>query len=180
MKKTLLAALCLLLGLTGCATREDFGTTEIVEDALVGHLYLIPEGTPSLPDFTALRPVGKIYTTSLDIAPRDFKEGFPKVTDRLEWFGLQYTGVLRVRTPGTYTFGLNSDDGSRLYLGSRLVVDNDFQHDPLLKTGRVTLTAGEYPLKLTYFQGPRYEIALQFFITPPGGAAQIFDSTKTY
>ena len=180
MKNTLLAALCLLLGLAGCATRETFGTTEVIENALVGQVYFVPEGTSKLPDFTALGPVGKLYTTKLDIAPRDFKEGFPEVTDRLEWFGLQYQGVLRIGSAGTYTFGLNSDDGSRLYIGSQLVVDNDFEHDPVLKTGSVALKAGEYPLTLTYFQGPRYELALQFFITPPGRATQIFDSTKTY
>ena len=180
MKHTLLAVLCLLVSLTGCATKETFGTPEVTEDALVGQLYFIPEGTSKLPDFTALEPVGKLYTTRLDIAPRSFKEGFPEVTDRLEWFGLQYRGVLRVERAGTYTFGLNSDDGSRLYIGSQLVIDNDFEHDPVLKTGSIALGAGEYPLTLTYFQGPRYEIALQFFITPPGRATQIFDSTKTY
>ncbi len=180
MKNTLLATLCLLLGLTGCATKANFGTSEVVEDALVGQLYFVPEGTSKLPDFTALEPVGTLYTTTLDIARRDFEEGFPGVTDRLEWFGLQYQGVLRIETAGTYTFGLNSDDGSKLYIGSALVVSNDFEHDPVLKTASMTLDKGEYPLTLTYFQGPRYELALQFFVTPPGQATQIFDSTKTY
>ena len=180
MKNTLLSALCLLLGLTGCATEENFGSPEVTEDALVGQLYFVPEGTSKLPDFAALKPIGKLYTTRLDVAPRDFKEGFPEVSDRLEWFGLQYRGVLRIETAGTYTFGLNSDDGSKLYIGSALVISNDFEHDPVLKTGSMTLDRGEYPLTLTYFQGPRYEIALQFFITPPGRATQIFDSTKTY
>ena len=180
VKHTLLAVLCLLVSLTGCATKETFGTPEVTEDALVGQLYFIPEGTSKLPDFTALESVGTLYTTSLDITRRDFKEGFPEVADRLEWFGLQYKGVLRIETAGTYTFGLNSDDGSKLYLGSTLVINNDFEHDPVLKTGGVTLDKGEYPLTLEYFQGPRYELALQFFITPPGEATQIFDSTKTY
>ncbi len=176
-----LLPLGLVLSLAGCATeKENFGTPEVIDNALVGQIYLLPENTFGLPDFSQLTPVGTVYTTRLDIAPRDFKEGFPAVADRLEWFGLQYQGVLRIQTAGTYTFGLNSDDGSRLYIGSQLVVDNDLRHNPLLKTARIYLDAGEYPLTLEYFQGPRFEIALQFFITPPGRVMQIFDSTLTY
>ena len=180
MKNKLLAILFLLAGLTGCATKEIFGSPQVVDDALVGQIYVIPKGTPKLPDFALLTPVGTLYATKLDIARRDFTEGFPGVSERLEWFGLQYRGVLRIGAAGTYTFGLNSDDGSKLYVGSELVVDNDFEHDPLLKTGQITLAAGDYPLTLEYFQGPRYEIALQLFITPPGQDTQIFDSTKMY
>ncbi len=180
-RNLLLPGLVFLVGLTACAAEdENFGTPEVIDSALVGQLYLLPENTAQLPDFTELSPVGTIYTTSLDIAPRDFTEGFPEVADRLEWFGLQYKGTLRVQTAGSYTFGLNSDDGSRLYIGSQLVIDNDFQHDSLLKKGSVYLDAGEYPLTLEYFQGPRFEIALQFFITPPGQVPQIFDSTAVY
>ena len=180
-RNTLLVGLIFWMGLTGCATEdESFGTPEVIDNALVGQIYLLPENTLELPDFIQLSPVGTIYTTGLDIAPRDFKEGFPEVVDRFEWFGLQYKGVLRVQTAGIYTFGLNSDDGSKLYIGSQLVVSNDFLHDPLLKKGTLYLDAGEYPLTLEYFQGPRYEIAFQFFITPPGQVTQIFDSTAVY
>ncbi len=180
-RNMLLMGLVFWVGLAGCgAEPENFGTPEVIDDSLTGQLYLLPENTSSLPDFTQLAPVGTIYTTSLDIAPRDFDEGFPEVSDRFEWFGLKYEGVLRIETAGTYTFGLNSDDGSRLYIGSTRVVDNDFQHNQILKRGDIYLEAGEYPLRLEYFQGPRYEIALQLFITPPGRVTQILDSTETY
>ncbi len=180
MKRHTLLIIVLWLGLAGCTTDKTFGTPEVIDDALTGQIYLLPKNTLRLPDFTKLSSVGSIYTTRLDIASRDFTEGFPKLSDRLEWFGLQYKGVLHIRSAGRYTFGLNSDDGSRLYLGSKLIVNNDFQHDPLLKTGNIFLGVGDYPLTLEYFQGPRYELALQLFITPPGGVAQIFDSTTVY
>ena len=180
-RNTLLMGLVLLVGLTGCgAEKGNFGTPDVIDDSLTGHIYLLPEDTILLPDFTQLSPVGTVYTTRLDIASRDFNEGFPAVVDRLEWFGLQYKGTLRVETAGTYTFGVNSDDGSKLYIGSELIVNNDFQHNPILKRGDIYLEAGEYPLTLEYFQGPRYEIALQLFITPPGRVTQIFDSTEVY
>ena len=166
--------------LSGCADDEAFGGSEAIEDALVGQVFLLPENTDRLPDFSVLEPLGTLYTTRLNIPRRSFERGFPGISDRFEWFGLRYEGTLRVRTPGTYTFELTSDDGSRLYVGPERVVDNDFQHDPLTKTGTVTLAAGEHPLVLEYFQGPRFEIALQLFVTPPGGAREVFDSTAVY
>jgi len=38
----------------------------------------------------------------------------------------------------------------------------------------IELAAGDHSLVLEYFQGPRYEIALQVFVTPPGGTEGIF------
>lgn len=172
--------LTLMLLTSGCADDEAFGSSEAMADALAGQVFLLPEDTTRLPDFSTLKPLGTVYTTRLNIPPRNFERGFPGVSDRFEWFGLRYEGTLRVRTPGTYTFALSSDDGSKLYIGSELVVNNDFQHDPLTKTGTVTLAVGEHPLVLEYFQGPRYEIALQLFVTPPGGTEQVFDSTVVY
>ena len=174
-------ALSVVFVLTGCATEGDpFGGSEVLDNALAGQVYALPEGTPRLPDFSALTPLGTIYATSLDVAPRNFSEGFPGIRDRSEWFGLRYEGTLRVQTAGTYTFALRSDDGSRLRVGSQLVVDNDFVHNLVEKTGTLTLAAAEHPLVLEYFQGPRYESALQLLITPPGQSTQIFDSTVVY
>lgn len=51
---------------------------------------------------------------------------------------------------------------------------NDGQHPPTSASGSITLTAGDHELVLEYFQGPRYLIALQVWVTPPGGTEQIF------
>lgn len=181
MKQIHIAALSslFLFALAGCA-QEDFGSPEPIEGALTGQLYFLPENTQKLPDFTQLEPQGTVYTTNLNIAPRNFEEGFPEVTDRFEWFGLQYKGTLHIKTAGVYTFALSSDDGAKLYIGPQLVVDNDFHHNARRSSGTIQLEAGDYPLTLEYFQGPRYEIALQLFVTPPGQAEQIFDSTLAY
>lgn len=175
-----IVGLLLLMVMGGCAERGSFGELEPVEGALVGQIYFLPEGTERLPDFSQLTPQETIYTATLDIPTRNFTECFPSLSNRIEWFGLNYTGLLRVRTPGLYALTLTSDDGSRLYLGSDIVIDNDFQHNTLTKSARIHLEAGDHPLTVAYFQGPRFEIALQLFITPPGQPEQVFDSTLTY
>ena len=47
-----------------------FGGPEKTEGALEGKVFLLPESTASLPNFQAMKPVTKLYTDQLDIAPR--------------------------------------------------------------------------------------------------------------
>ena len=66
-------------------------------------------------------------------------------------------------------FSLYSDDGSKLFIDGKLVVDNDGIHAPRLEGGSVTLSAGRHPVEIHYFQGPRHTIAMQWFYVPPNG-----------
>jgi hexosaminidase len=76
---------------------------------------------------------------------------FPNVT-LPEEFGLIFNGYLKVPTTGLYTLTTASDDGSWLFIGENLVVDNDGPHGVLEHTGQVALAAGWHPVKLAYFQ----------------------------
>lgn len=163
------------------AAASPFGQTQqITGKEMTGTIYYLSEGTNALPDFSRLSPVGRIYTNSLDISPRSFEQGFPGVTDRFEWFGIVYTGSFAVSVPGNYTFTVLSDDGAKVYIDGRLVVDNDGVHPPGEESGAVRLDAGAHNIKLEYFQGPRYEIALQLWVIPPGGRKQIFNIDKAW
>lgn len=144
-----------------------------------GDLYYIPTWS-NLDGLGELEPQGSIYTTRLDISPRDFLEGFPGVSDRFEWFALSYTGQFEIATAGEYTFRLNSDDGSKLTIGNELIIDNDGIHSPQSISGKVNLNADTYDIKVEYFQGPQTEIALQLFVTPPLSSEEIFEIDKTY
>jgi hypothetical protein len=66
-------------------------------------------------------------------------------------FALRFTGTLSVPKDGAYTFGTESDDGSRLYIDGKLVVNNDGLHGMEEKTGKATLKAGPHTLIATYF-----------------------------
>jgi len=78
---------------------------------------------------------------------------FPYDDEKLpESFGLIYNGFIEVPNEGVYTFYTNSNDGSRLYIDGKLIVENDGWHGPLEKSGEVALEAGLHKIKLLYFQ----------------------------
>ncbi len=70
-----------------------------------------------------------------------------------EHYALQFTGVLLVEQTGNYTFALASDDGSRLYVDGRLLIDHDGPHGMAEKRGSIDLAAGLHPLVVTYYNG---------------------------
>lgn len=174
-------AVCAVAVLAGCtlqgqqkSAKSVFGGTDWVEHALMGKVYLLPEGTPKLPDFKTLKPVVTIYADKIDIPSRDWQEGFPGVTDRFEWFAIEYQGNFRVHTPGSYEFRVLSDDGAKLFIDDKLIIDNDGTHGPSSASGKLQLDGSSHSMTLQYFQGPRTGIALQLFYNIEGGKEQIF------
>jgi hypothetical protein len=137
--------------------------------ALRGHIFFIPDDTQKFPDLSGRKPDGVLYTNSLDVAARDFKEGFPGVSERVEWFAIRYDGKFTVANAGEYFFHLNSDDGSLLYIDDKLVVDNDGRHSPRIADGRIALEQGEHTIRVDYFQALRWVVALQLYVTNPAG-----------
>ncbi len=94
-----------------------------------------------LPDFRALAPVAKGILPGFQLSARK----------KPEHFGFEYTGYIRVPADGVYAFYTISDDGSRLYIGEDLVVDNDGLHGAQEKRGVIALAAGLHPIRVTYF-----------------------------
>ena len=146
-----------------------FGTDAIPGHGLIGEVYV--PGCPiyEMPDFDRLTPVYTFVTPNLDVPERKYTEGFPtpEIQSVVEDFAIRFRGELAVDTPGRYIFGLYADDGAKLYIDGRLVVDNDGIHPAMGKQGYITLAAGIYPVEIQYFQGPRQFIALQWYYQPP-------------
>ncbi len=96
-----------------------------------------------VPDFTSMAPVrvGIIYEIGLDHIP--FKA---------DKFGLVLKGMIEIPATALYTFYLNSNDGSKLYIDGKLVIDNDGLHGALEKEGQIDLSEGKHSLRITYFQ----------------------------
>jgi len=157
---------------------DVFGSTTASSAVLKGDIYYLPEGTESLPDFSSLTPVGSIYTNTLDIPQRSFTDGFPGITDRFEWFAIKYTGTFDINKEGEYAFRLVSDDGSRLIIDNNKIIDNDGQHSVSSASGKAYLTRGSHSIEVDYFQGPRYDIALQLYWAPPGETESVFNGRE--
>jgi hypothetical protein len=168
------------LAQAGAAVSQEglatFGTTVVAPFGFCGRIYAIPPGTYALPRFAGLRPLGTIYTTRLDVKPRSFHEGFPGVTDRFEWFAIDYTARIWVESPGSYSFVLESDDGAALHVDERLVIDNDGEHLPTKAHGDIRISGGIHDIRVSYYQGPRYYVALVLHVKPPKQKWRVFDT----
>lgn len=142
---------------------------------LHGRVYHLDPDTNKLPKFDRMKPAGNIYTTTLNIWPQQFDEGFPSITDRFEWFGIRYTGKIWIETPGTYGFSLLSDDGAKLKLNDKTVIDNDGTHRANAISANTTLSRGVYEIEIDYYQGPRFNVALVLAVQAPGQSWRILN-----
>jgi len=172
---------CLLVGLLlGSLAAEDksaytFGTTVVDSSGLQGRVYYLKPKTQALPDFNRLKPVGSVYTSTLNIWPQHFDSGFPGISERYEWFAIEYTGKFWIEEDGSYRFSLLADDGARLYLDDKLVIDNDGVHRATAASGGGKLTRGVHEIKVQYFQGPRFTVALVLAIARADEPWRIFN-----
>ncbi len=160
----------------GGSAAATFGTTVVIPGGLRGDIYFLDIGTPFLPKFEKLRPVGRIYASELNVSPRNWLEGFPGITTRIEWFAIDYHGRFWVDQPGLYRFSLESDDGSKLYIDERLVINNDGVHAARAEEGRTELHAGLHDIRVSYFQGPPYVLGLVLKVARPGGHWRVFST----
>jgi hypothetical protein len=124
----------------------------------------LPKSTRSALSLDGCKPVTTFSTNEINVSPRRFKRGFPGIEDRVEWFGIDYSGRFEVRAAGYYTFRLLSDDGAVLFIDGERVLDNDGIHVPVSGKMSMPLSAGEHDFRLLYFQGPGGRLALQLFV----------------
>jgi hypothetical protein len=152
-----------------------FGTTVVDSSGLQGRVYHLKPNTEKLPKLSHMRPVGSVYTNSLNVWPQSFAEGFPNITERFEWFAIEYTGRFWIEKEGRYRFSLLSDDGARLEVNNKLVIDNDGVHRAEAVSSSAVLTRGVHEIKVEYFQGPRFTVALVLAVAAEGEPWRIFD-----
>jgi hypothetical protein len=173
----LLGVLMTLLTAQAPVPREPtavFGTTVVSSSGFRGDIYFIKPHSTKLPKFERLKSVGSVYTNALQVPARDFREGFPGVTDRLEWFAIDYNGRFWIQEPGYYDFSLLSDDGSKLYIDGKTIINNDGVHRAIEVTGGVKLKAGMHRIRVSYFQGPAFAVALVLNAARPGEKLHAF------
>jgi hypothetical protein len=74
------------------------------------------------------------------------------VQPRERHWGARWQGLIRVPKTGVYEFSVGSDDGSRLWIGDTMVVDNDLPHSFKVERGLIALEAGLHPIRLEFFE----------------------------
>jgi alpha-L-fucosidase len=116
------------------------------------------EGTwDKLPDFDKLTPVKSGVLAGFEFSPRRQAENF----------AFRYRGYVTVPRTGVYQFFTLSDDGSQLYIGDKLVVDNDGLHGMAEAAGVIALEAGAHPITVTFFEKTGNE-GLEVWYAGPG------------
>lgn len=67
-------------------------------------------------------------------------------------FAYDFRALVNIPERGVYRFYTFSDDGSRLYIDGKLVVDNDGGHSARRAEGKIALEKGLHELQLLYFE----------------------------
>ena len=83
-------------------------------------------------------------------------------------FSARWTGQVQPRYSEAYTFATITDDGVRLWIDGRLVIDNWTDHAPMENRGTIALVAGK-----------RYDIRLEFYERAGDATARLAWSSPT-
>ncbi len=107
----------------------------------------------SLPDFDSLKPIKEGILDDFSLSERT----------RDDQFGFRFTGYLEIKEAGEYTFHLGSDDGSKLVVDGKELINNDGIHPTVTKTAAVQLNEGFHKIVVTYFElGGQEELSVKF------------------
>ena len=128
-----------------------------------------------IPDWNKIEPTGTDHVPSgkFDLSCSKEKDNF----------GLVFRGNIEAPKSGDYIFTLSSDDGSRLLIVRKVVVDLDGIHGVTSKSGKVKLEKGLHHIEVQYFEasggeelyvgwrlpGAKKETALSVNKGPSGG-----------
>lgn len=94
-------------------------------------------------------------------------------------FGIKMQAYLQIDQAGDYTFYTRSDDGSKLFIDGKEVVNNDGDHGVIEKNGSVNLAAGKHLVLVEYYNGSG-GFWLDVMYKGPGVPKQIIPANKLY
>jgi len=137
--------------------------TPIVVDALLMRTPDNPTGTQSglgaayyaltdpvvLPDFSLLSPY---LTTSVPSLNYQSTSGNFANSGRADNVGALFTGWIDIPASGEWRLYTNSDDGSKLWVGDALVVNNDGLHGMVEVGGSIALAQGRHQIAVGFFE----------------------------
>ena len=122
-----------------------------------------------LPDFSFMTPVKEGSIDDLNFSPIRQQDNF----------AMKYIGFLDIPVDGYYTFYLNSDDGSKLYIGDLNLINNDGLHAASVASGRIGLKAGKHAITITFFEKTGAQV-LDLSYDGPGISKQLIPASKFY
>ena len=67
-------------------------------------------------------------------------------------YAYEFTSYLNIPETAVYRFFINSDDGAKLYIDGKLLIDNDGSHSAARKGQKIALNKGFHEIKIEYFE----------------------------
>jgi predicted alpha/beta superfamily hydrolase len=124
-----------------------------------GLKYSYYEGSwEKLPDFKKLKPIQTGFADSLFNINK-----LPSKTN----FACLLEGYIEIINDGYYVFAIVSNDGSKLFLGDKLIIDNDVVRSAEnIKSFVLPLKKGFYPIRIEYLQKDESSSLQLLYLTP--------------
>ncbi len=103
-----------------------------------------------------------VATSSSGVIDYNWGTGEPTPGVGSDTWSARWTSFVEFE-PGTYRFTTRSDDGVRLYVGDKHIINDWNKHPTRTNTVTVSLSGGEYPIALDYFDDVGHaEVRLQW------------------
>lgn len=108
----------------------------------------------------------------------DWGSGAPSSELPANGFSARWTGKVVPKYSQTYTFYTNTDDGVRLWVNGKSLVDDWNNHAATERSGTIALTAGQsYDIKLEYYENTGSAVA-RLSWSSPSQAKQIIPASQ--
>lgn len=134
----------------------------------MGLFYAVYEGNfEKIPAFQDLKPSKTGVAQNFD--PK-------KLAGIDDHYALSFDGYVAVPETGIYEFFTLSDDGSKLYIDGKTVVDNDGSHSLRRRTGFAALEKGLHALRVEFFEDYSGQELRIGFISPSGKLESLIPS----
>ena len=143
----------------------------------IASYFEFPQALSSVPNFSQYTPSLITLESNVNHPDATQWEGLPFTANHK--FGAVYEFELFAPYTGYYTFRIQSDDGSLMYIDGDLFLNNDGIHGRESKSDSIRLTHGFHHIVVEYFD-EGYRAGLQLFWDGADFAEQIIPSNNVY
>jgi hypothetical protein len=106
--------------------------------------------------------------------------GSPAASVPVDHFSARWTGQVQAQYSETYTFYTSSDDGVRLWVNNKLIINNWTDHSPTTNSGTIALVAGQkYKIRMEYYEDGGGAVA-QLSWSSASTAKQVIPASQLY
>ena len=166
----------LLLGAASAAGDDNVAPQDDLKPGLISEWFQLDEAIEDFPNVANKKPNLRRIDKQINWDQTGDEFADSKMS---EHFYVRWTGVLRVPKDGKYTFYTESDDGSRLWIGGKQVVDNGGLHAMEEKSGEIELKAGDVELKVDLFENEG-EVGIKMSWEGAGTSKQIIPAAALF